>query len=85
LGQGSCRTKTHRRWRNILKNWRGGYGGRRHDDNPYPPFFQDHQDPQILPSPPFRRQKRDRQLRQDPDDEGGKGELKFGRKGLKTS
>ena len=76
--------RRNRFWRNILKNWREGYGGRRHDDNPYPPFFQDHQNPQNFPSFPFRRPKRDRRLRQDLDDDWGKGELKYGRKRLKT-
>ena len=72
LGQGSCMTESNRRWRSIPRNQRRGYGGRRHDNNPYPPSRQEgHQVSQILPSPPFRRQKRDRQHHQDLDDEGG--------------
>ena len=76
----SCRTETLRWW-SKKRNLREGYCWRKHDDNPYPPGRQGHQDSQILPSPPFQRQKRDRRLRQDPDDEGGKGEQKCGRQG----
>ena len=77
--------EAHRRWMNILKNWGEGYGRRRHDDNPYPPFLHDHQKFQNFLSFPFRIPKRDRQLRQDLDNRGEKGELTSVRKGLKTS
>ena len=80
----SCRTETLRWW-SKKRNLREGEGGRRHDENPYPPFLQSHQVPPLLPSPPIRRQKRDRRLRQDQDDEGGKGEQKHGRWGQKMS
>ena len=76
----SCRTET-RRWWSKKRNRREGYGERRHDENPYPPSRHGHQDSQNLPSPPFRRQKRDRRLRQDPDDKGGEGEQESGRQG----
>ena len=75
--------ETHSCWMNILKSWREGYGGRRHDNNPYFPFFQDHQNPQNFPSSPYQRPKKDRRLRQDLEDEGGV-ELMLGRKRLKT-
>ena len=60
LGEGSCMTESHRRWRSIPRNWRLH---------------------QILSSPPFQRQKRDRRHRQDPDNKGGKGEQMCGRQG----
>ena len=60
LGQGSCRIESHHRWRSMPRIWKWGYGGQRHDDNPYPPVRQVHQDSQTLPSPPFQREKRDR-------------------------
>ena len=80
MDPGSCRTEAHRWW-SKKRNRREGVGERRHDKNPYPPSRHGHQDSQNLPSPPFQRQKKDRGLRQDLDDEGGEGEQKSGRQG----